>query len=77
MKAIQILYQLFGKVSWKYRGAGLLDGKLSYFSYTEDGKMRASFLDIGSGNSKDIDLSIKENVNKNDSEIDIDQFKVE
>ena len=39
--------------------------------------MRASFLDIGSGNSKDIDLSIKENVNKNDSEIDIDQFKVE
>ena len=47
------------------------------YSYTEDGKMRASFLDIGSGNSKDIDLSIKENVNKNDSEIDIDQFKVE
>ena len=47
------------------------------YSYTEDGKMRASFLDIGSGNSKDIDLSIKENINKNDSEIDIDQFKVE
>ena len=47
------------------------------YSYTEDGKMRASFLDVGSGNSKDIDLSIKNDDDNNQSEIDINQFKVE
>ena len=46
------------------------------FSYTEDGKMRASFLDPGSGNSKDIDLSI-ESPNPDTDELDINQFKVE
>ena len=47
------------------------------FSYTEDGKMRASFLDVGSGNTKDIDLSIKNDNNNNEDELDINQFKVE
>lgn len=47
------------------------------YSYTEDGKMRASFLDVGSGNSKDIDLSIKNDNDKTEAGIDIDQFKVE
>ena len=47
------------------------------FSYTEDGKMRASFLDVGSGNTKDIDLSIKNNTNNNKDDLDINQFKVE
>ena len=47
------------------------------YSYTEDGKMRASFLDVGSGNSKDIDLSINNDDDNNQAEIDINQFKVE
>jgi len=47
------------------------------YSYTEDGKMRASFLDVGSGNTKDIDLSINENKGSNIDEFDINQFKVE
>lgn len=48
------------------------------YSYTEDGRMNASFLDVGSGNSKDIDLSNKsEKSNKDIDEFDIDQFKVE
>jgi molecular chaperone DnaK len=46
------------------------------YSYTEDGKMRASFLDVGSGNSKDIDLSI-DSSKQNVDELDINQFKVE
>ena len=47
------------------------------YSYTEDGKMRASFLDVVSGNSKEIDLSIKDDNDENEAEIDINQFKVE
>ena len=46
------------------------------YSYTEDGKMRASFLDVGSGNSKDIDLSIDASKQTID-DLDINQFKVE
>ena len=46
------------------------------YSYTED-EMRASFLDVGSGNSKDIDLSINNDDENNQAEIDINQFKVE
>jgi len=48
------------------------------YSYTEDGRMNASFLDVGSGNAKDIDLSNKsEKSNQDIDEFDIDQFKVE
>ena len=47
------------------------------YSYREDGKMRASFLDLGSGNTKDIDLSIDSNAKQNIDELDINQFKVE
>ena len=43
---------------------------------TEDGKMKASFLDVQSGNIKDIDLTIKAD-GSNNEEIDIDQFTVE
>ena len=46
------------------------------FSYTEDGKMKASFLDVQSGNLTDIDLTINTD-GSNDEEIDIDEFKVE
>ena len=46
------------------------------YSYTEDGRMKASFLDVKSGNIKDIDLKIKADTS-NDESIDIDQFKVE
>ena len=46
------------------------------YSYTEDGKMKASFLDVQSGNIKDIDLTIKAD-GSNNEEIDIDQFTVE
>jgi molecular chaperone DnaK len=46
------------------------------YSYTEDGRMRASFLDVGSGNTKDIDLSIDSSKQTID-ELDINQFKVE
>ncbi len=45
------------------------------YSYTEDGKMKASFLDVESGNFTDIDLTIKSDIS--DDGIDIDQFKVE
>tara|TARA_Y100000590_G_scaffold99911_2_gene113557 strand:- start:818 stop:2317 length:1500 start_codon:yes stop_codon:yes gene_type:complete len=47
------------------------------FSYTEDGKMRASFLDVGSGNTKDIELNIDTGPTTSIDTIDIDQFKVE
>ena len=47
------------------------------YSYREDGKMRASFLDVGSGNTKDIDLSIDHHAKQNIDELDINQFKVE
>ena len=46
------------------------------YSYTEDGKMKASFLDVKSGNLTDIDLTIKAD-NSNNESINIDQFKVE
>ena len=46
------------------------------FSYTEDGIMKASFLDVQSGNLTDIDLTINPN-RSDDEEIDIDEFKVE
>ena len=46
------------------------------YSYTEDGRMKASFLDVESGNLKDIDLTIKADTS-NDESINIDQFKVE
>jgi len=46
------------------------------YSYTEDGKMRASFLDVGSGNTKDINLSIDSSKESID-ELEISQFKVE
>lgn len=38
--------------------------------------MKASFLDVQSGNIKDIDLTIKAD-GSNNEEIDIDQFTVE
>jgi len=47
------------------------------FSYSEDGKMKASFLDVGSGKVKDIDLDIDAEKNVDIDNLDINQFKVE
>ena len=46
------------------------------FSYTEDNKMGASFLDVGSGKTKEVDLTVGDKSQAN-GDIDIDQFKVE
>tara|TARA_B100000989_G_C19528902_1_gene468533 strand:- start:2303 stop:3799 length:1497 start_codon:yes stop_codon:yes gene_type:complete len=46
------------------------------YSYTEDGRMKASFLDVESGNNKDIELHIDQTASAAD-DFDIDQFKVE
>ena len=46
------------------------------FSYTEDGKMRASFLDVGSGKTHEITIDGREAKASIDS-LDIEQFKVE
>ena len=46
------------------------------YSYTEDGRMKASFLDVESGNNKDIELHIDQTASTDD-DFDIDQFKVE
>ena len=47
------------------------------YSYSEDGKMKASFMDGDSGKNIEIDLSINQNSDKSDEPIDIDKFKVE
>ena len=49
------------------------------YSYTEDGKMRASFLDVGSGKTLDIELDVgaSRNTEASIDKIDIEQFKVE
>jgi molecular chaperone DnaK len=50
------------------------------YSYTEDGKMKASFLDVGSGEHLDIPLSFNDSTPSSApsvGSIDIDQFKVE
>ena len=46
------------------------------YSYTEDGRMKASFLDVESGSNKDIELHIDQTASTDD-DFDIDQFKVE
>ena len=49
------------------------------YSYTEDGRMRASFLDVGSGKTLDIELNLGVGENKDGSidSMNIEQFKVE
>ena len=49
------------------------------YSFTESGTMKASFLDVGSGNTKELDLvvGVGEKKEQTPNEIDIDQFKVE
>ena len=49
------------------------------YSFTEGGKMRASFLDVGSGNTEELDLvvGVGEKKESSTNDIDIDQFKVE
>ncbi|MDC0071605.1 Hsp70 family protein [Gammaproteobacteria bacterium] len=49
------------------------------YSFTEGGKMRASFLDVGSGNTEELDLVVGVGERKElpADNIDIDQFKVE
>ncbi len=49
------------------------------YSFTESGTMNASFLDVGSGNTKELDLyvGVGEKKEQTPNEIDIDQFKVE
>jgi molecular chaperone DnaK len=50
--------------------------KITY-SYTEDQKMRCSFLDVGSGNSQTVDLTLKGNEQNSTPTVDINKFKVE
>lgn len=47
------------------------------FSYKEDGKMRAEFMDSESGNVEAIDLNITSDLSQSIDQIDIDKFKVE
>ena len=49
------------------------------YSFSEGGLMNASFLDVGSGNKKELDLVVGmgEKKEQTPNEIDIDQFKVE
>ena len=47
------------------------------FSYTEDGKIRASFLDVGSGNTHEIEVFVGGESEKSIDAMDIEQFKVE
>ena len=49
------------------------------YSFTEGGRMKASFLDVGSGNVTEIDLTIGVGTKEGElpPKVDIDQFKVE